>query len=73
MDFYDWMMKRYEGKDTPRGDLAGDMKHEADFPKGADRERILEYLDWKGACEDCVAVFKRCWRDYKKAVAYEGE
>lgn len=69
MDFYDWMIKRYEGKDTPRGDLAGDMKHEADFPKNAGRERILEYLDWKGACEECIAVFKRCWRDYKKAVS----
>ena len=34
MNFYDWMIGKYYGKDTPRGDLAGDMKHEEDgFPQ----------------------------------------
>ena len=27
MNFYEWMIGKYYGKDTPRGDLAGDMKH----------------------------------------------
>ena len=33
MNFYDWMMVKYLGKSTPRGDLANDMKHVGDFPK----------------------------------------
>ena len=24
--YYDWMMEHYLGKNTPRGDLAGDMR-----------------------------------------------
>ena len=59
---------------TPRGDLAGDMKHEeAGFPKDGDRQRILDYLDGMFACDECIALFKRCWRDYEKAVADEGK
>ena len=48
MNFYEWMIGKYYGKDTPRGDLAGDMKHEEEgFPKDGDRQRILDYLDRK--------------------------
>ena len=44
MNFYEWMIGKYYGKDTPRGDLAGDMKHEEEgFPKDGDRQRILDY------------------------------
>jgi hypothetical protein len=25
------------------------------------------------ACDECIALFKRCWRDYEKAVADEGK
>ena len=74
MNFYDWMIGKYYGKDTPRGDLAGDMKHEEDgFPKDGDRQRILDYPDGMFACDECIALFKRCWRDYEKAVADEGK
>ena len=33
MTFYEWMMTKYLGKDTPRGDLAEDMKRVKDFPE----------------------------------------
>ena len=59
MNFYEWMIGKYYGKDTPRGDLAGDMKHEeAGFPKDGDRQRILDYLDGMFACDECIALFK---------------
>lgn len=66
MTFYDWMLNKYLQKDTPRGDLANDMKRESDFPGYGDYEIILAYLKYKNACEECIAVFKRCWRDYQK-------
>jgi uncharacterized protein YozE (UPF0346 family) len=68
MSFYEWMLSRYYGKDTPRGDLAYDMKRSGDFPKTSNREALLNYLDAKFACDQAVAVFKRCFRDYTRAV-----
>ena len=58
MNFYEWMIGKYYGKDTPRGDLAGDMKHEeAGFPKDGDRQRILDYLDGMFACDEWKIAF----------------
>jgi len=68
MTFYEWMISRYDGKDTPRGDLAYDMKRSSDFPDTNDRDRLLRYLHVKRACKEAVAVFKRCFRDYTRAV-----
>lgn len=68
MTFYDWMMAKYLSKDTPRGDLAHDMHHDADFPRDDDYDRLLRYLRYRRACTECVALFKRCWRDYRKAM-----
>ena len=65
MNFYEWMLARYAGKDTPRGDLAEDMKHAGDFPDTSDRAVILNYLDGKFACDEAIAVFKRAFRDYR--------
>lgn len=66
--YYDWMLKRYLGKDTPRGDLAGDMKRSGDFPRCDDKRRILRYLQSKNACDEAIGVFKRSFRDYEKSV-----
>lgn len=69
MSFYEWMLSRYEGKDSPRGDLAYDMKRSGDFPDTKDRGVILNYLNAKFACDEAVAVFKRAYRDYLRAVS----
>lgn len=65
MNFYDWMMMRYAGKDTPCGDLARDMKQDKGFPRDGSRSEILVYLKDKGAIDECLACFKRCWQDYQ--------
>ena len=67
MSFYEWMIGKYLHKDTWRGDLARDMECDADFPKMGTRSEILCHLKNKNACDDCVEVFKRCWRDYARA------
>ena len=69
MTFYEWMMERYLHRDTPRGDLAEDMKHDVDFPTESDYELLLNYLIRRHACSECLALFKRCWRDYQKMMA----
>ena len=68
MTFYEWMLNKYAGKNTPRGDLANDMERDKDFPKYGDRKAILSYLEYKRAIDECIACFKRCWRDYQREV-----
>jgi len=67
MSFYDWCIKRYLGKDSAAGDLAGDMKRSTDFPKSATDKEILEsYLRSKHACSDALRSFRAVFRGYKK-------
>lgn len=68
MNFYEWMMDKYAQKNTPRGDLAGDMARDKSFPKDGSRTDILGHLESRRAAEACVACFKRCWRDYVREV-----
>ena len=70
--YYDWMMERYLGKDTPRGDLAGDMCRAEDFPRSDDKETLLRYLSTKNACTEAIQVFRRSFRDYEKRVKSGG-
>lgn len=70
--YYDWMMERYLGKDTPRGDLAGDMRRAGDFPRSDDKETLLRYLSAKNACAEAVQVFRRSFRDYEKRMKSGG-
>lgn len=64
--YYDWMMERYLGKETPRGDLAGDMRWAGDFPRSDDKETLLRFLSAKNACTEAIQVFRRSFRDYEK-------
>ena len=34
-----------------------------------DYELLLNYLIRRHACSECLALFKRCWRDYQKMMA----
>ena len=65
--FYNWFVEKYNGKDTPRGDLAHDMQTVDDFPKESNTYvAILGHLETHGACDKCIGVFKRAWKDYEK-------
>lgn len=67
MNFYDWMISRYLKKDTWRGDLARDMQGDSEFPRAGTRTEIMNHFRNKNACENCITVFKKCWRDYARA------
>ena len=66
MTFYDWMIARYQGKNSPSGDLADDMSSDKAWPAENTRAAIQDHLNNHDACSECVEVFKRCWRDYRK-------
>lgn len=64
--FFDWVIKTYSGKDNPRGDLAGDMKRDKEFPRVDDKEVILTHLWRRHACSEAIAAFESAWRQYKR-------
>ena len=72
MNFYNYMMKNYYGKTCPEGDLASDMHEDkASFPMNGKgkfngwHKLIRSYLDECGACDACIDVFEKCWKEYE--------
>ncbi len=67
--FKEWVIRKYLGKDTSRGDLVYDISRDKTFPENdPERERILDHLHNQFACDKCIALFKRTWKDYCKEV-----
>lgn len=64
--FYDWSIKTYSGKNNPRGDLAGDMESDREFPRTDDKKAILFHLRQCHACDDAIAAFECAWRQYRR-------
>ena len=71
MSFHWYMMRKYREVRSPEGDLARDMAADRErFPKNgrgkysAWYKLIREYLEKNRACEACLAVFERCWKEY---------
>ena len=69
MKFYTYMMRNHYGEQSPAGDLAGDIKRDKDsFPRlGIGKhDEIRWYLDMQGACDACLDVFEKCWKEYEQ-------
>lgn len=71
-NFYEWVLKKYYGKNTPRGDFALDMRCDREFPRVDDRKAIIIHLERLNACPEAIAVFKNVWRSYQKYCFHEG-
>ena len=61
--FFSWAAQFAE-EDSPRGDFAGDMIRDFEFPALADRGIILRYLERIGACDGAIKAFKEMWKQY---------
>ena len=63
MTFTKWL-KKHKDDNTPLGDLARDVSEDKDFPKTKSSNKILEYLESKGACDGAISAFKDAWKLY---------
>ncbi len=71
MTFKEWVIQKYDGQDSPRGDLAYDLKRDKTFPNDGDKEKILSYLEFKfryAFNADGFSLAKRVYADYEKSV-----
>lgn len=71
MTFYTFMMRNHLNEDSPKGDLAGDIKRDkASFPKNGkgklDRWHFIirSFLERQNACDPAMDIFEECWREY---------
>lgn len=65
LNFHDWLIKKYDGVDSPEGDLAYDVQRDKEFPLTSDDEFILFYLRNKHVDNYVIKTFKKCWSKYR--------
>lgn len=68
MYFYDWVIMKYAGKNSMRGDFANDVARDKKFPKCGTKEDILAHLKGLNLNADkrVIDLFKRMYRDFRK-------
>lgn len=66
MTFYGWIIKNHIRDHSPVGDLARDMRDDREFPHRADKQKILDYLEYCGACDGCMDAFGKAWAEYER-------
>jgi len=66
MTFYEYCLRTYKGTDTPGEDILNDMQRDPGFPrKASTRRTVMNYIDKKGACSDCVRAFSEALTEYE--------
>lgn len=71
MNFKNWMKKNYLEDTTWKGRLARDIHTDEKFPKNGVvkfegwRSLMREYLEKHHACDECLDVFEKCWKEYE--------
>ena len=67
MNFYQWLMKNYDGSDCPIGDIAMDIKQDNHYPKSSrSRKHIYDYLESQHACDAVLDIFNKAYKLYAK-------
>lgn len=63
--FKTYMITHYLDDDTPQGDLARDIKDDANFPgHTTDFAIVYYYLKSRGACREVLQTFYDVWGHY---------
>ena len=66
MTFYEYCLRNYQGTDTPGADILRDMQLDPGFPrKASTRHEVMNYIETKGACSDCVRAFSEALKEYE--------
>ena len=69
--FKRWVTGKYLGKNSPKGDLAGDISEDKNFPDGTDFITIANYLSGQRPCQECWDVFSQTWLEYTRWLVKE--
>lgn len=66
MTFYEWLVKKYTGEDSPLGDLAEDIEWDKCI-KDVDntQDAIRAHLRSHSACQEALDTFEAAWKLYE--------
>lgn len=59
-----FVITRYYGVDSPKGDLAEDILRDPNFTGSTQFKVIFDYLRQKGACSEALATFIDVYDEY---------
>ena len=71
MTYINWMKKTYGEENSPKGNLARDIRADEKFPKNGVgkfdgwRRLLRSYLESHSACNGCLASFDESWKEYE--------
>lgn len=74
--FKKYVINKFYGNDTPKGDFAEDIKSDHSFPKWVTIDTpngyysIKKYLLWNNACQECLDAFLHCWKSYARSMGF---
>ena len=66
LGFKQYMISNHIKEDTPKGDLARDLKMDKEFPRICCKKEGTIYLEKYGACYNAIETFKAAWKEYKE-------
>lgn len=69
--FKSWVLDKYFGKNNPKGDLAGDISEDMNFPDSCDFTVVASYLSGQRPCLECWEVFMQAWQEYTRWLVKE--
>lgn len=65
MTFKQWILQ-FANENSPRGDLAEDIRLDAGFPDSSSYNEIYDYLFYKNASVPCLESFDEAWQLYNR-------
>ena len=65
LGFKQYMISNHINEQTPKGDLARDLKMDKEFPRISCKKEGIIYLENRGACYNAIKTFKDSWKEYK--------
>lgn len=68
MTFKSWILQ-FINEDSPRGDLAIDVRDDAPFPNSKTYKKNCDYLNYAGASRLCMESFENAFNQYKQEMS----
>jgi uncharacterized protein YozE (UPF0346 family) len=68
MKSYKMWIKQFRQEDTPRGDMAREIKDDKDFPVTTSKKKMLNHLEKLTACSGAFRTFHETYLEYKKCL-----
>ena len=73
MDFYEYVIKKYKGKNNPKGDFAYDLSRDKESNEKSfiNNTEIFKHLDRVLMCDEAREIYNQLKKEYEKYLKEE--